>query len=43
MARVERIKSGEIGDAADKAETLALRGEGLTKVYGGRAVVDNVT
>src|ERR1019366_7214992 len=41
MARVESIKSGEISDAAEKAETLALRGEGLTKVYGGRAVVEN--
>ncbi|MGO9798961.1 MAG: LPS export ABC transporter ATP-binding protein, partial [Candidatus Binatus sp.] len=42
MARVESIKPGEISNAAEKAETLALRGEGLTKVYGGRAVVDNV-
>src|ERR1022692_3035813 len=42
MASVESIKSGEISDAAEKAEALALRGEGLTKVYGGRAVVDDV-
>jgi lipopolysaccharide export system ATP-binding protein len=44
MARVESLKPGEIGEAADKneTETRALRGEGLVKVYGGRAVVDNV-
>src|SRR5271155_1414039 len=43
MARVEPIKPGEISEAAaDRAETLALRGEGLVKVYGGRAVVDKV-
>src|SRR6202451_276358 len=43
MARVEPIKPGEPGEAgADRAETPALRGEGLIKVYGGRAVVDNV-
>src|SRR3984885_11230969 len=42
MAKVESIKSGEIGSAAEKAEALELRGEGLIKVYGGRAVVDNV-
>jgi lipopolysaccharide export system ATP-binding protein len=42
MAKVESIKSGEINGAADKAENLELRGEGLIKVYGGRAVVDNV-
>src|SRR5271155_5763013 len=43
MARVEPIKPGEISEAAaDRAETLALRGEGLTKVYGGRAVVNRV-
>jgi lipopolysaccharide export system ATP-binding protein len=43
MAKVEPIKPGEVGEvAAERAETLALRGEGLIKVYGGRAVVDNV-
>src|SRR5580700_11495178 len=42
MAKVESIKSGEVNGAADKAENLELRGEGLVKVYGGRAVVDNV-
>ena len=42
MAKVESIKSPEIRKAADKAEAMELRGEGLIKVYGGRAVVDNV-
>jgi lipopolysaccharide export system ATP-binding protein len=42
MATVERLKPGEISNASDKAENLSLRGEGLVKVYGGRAVVDNV-
>src|SRR5215470_16802087 len=42
MATVERIKPGEMDGSADKAENLALRGEDLIKVYGGRAVVDNV-
>jgi lipopolysaccharide export system ATP-binding protein len=42
MAGAESIKPGEIGDAADKGETRALRGEDLVKVYGGRAVVDSV-
>ncbi len=42
MASVESIKPGQTSAAAERAETLALRGEGLTKVYGGRAVVDNV-
>src|SRR5271168_1417064 len=42
MAKVESIKSGEIGGAAERAQNLELRGEGLIKVYGGRAVVDNV-
>ena len=43
MAKAGRsVKSREISEAAQKAEALALRGEGLTKVYGGRAVVDNV-
>ena len=42
MAIVERLKPGEISDASDKAENLSLRGENLVKVYGGRAVVDNV-
>jgi lipopolysaccharide export system ATP-binding protein len=42
MAGVESIKSNQVGGADEKAEKLALRGEGLTKVYGGRAVVDNV-
>ena len=42
MAKVESIKSGEIGGAAERAANLELRGEGLIKVYGGRAVVDNV-
>src|SRR5271165_7523385 len=42
MARVESLNPGAIDGAADKAETQALRGEGLIKVYGGRAVVDNV-
>jgi lipopolysaccharide export system ATP-binding protein len=42
MAGAEPIKPGETSDAADKAETRALRGEDLVKVYGGRAVVDNV-
>src|SRR6202162_3991752 len=42
MAKVERLKPGETTGAAENAETLALRGEGLSKVYGGRAVVDNV-
>src|SRR5271156_5668212 len=42
MAKVESIKSGEIGGAAERAQNLELRGEGLIKVYGGRAVVDDV-
>ena len=42
MARVEQLKPGEIGNAADQAETRALRGEDLVKVYGGRAVVNSV-
>ena len=42
MAKVERINSREPNGAADKAEAMELRGEGLIKVYGGRAVVDNV-
>src|ERR1700735_1936031 len=42
MAKVQSIESGESNGAADKAEALELRGEGLIKVYGGRAVVDNV-
>src|ERR1700693_3565845 len=42
MAKVERLKPGDTEGAAEQAETLALRGEGLIKVYGGRAVVDNV-
>ena len=42
MAKVETLKPGDADGAAEKAETLALRGEGLIKVYGGRAVVDNV-
>ena len=42
MAKVERINSREPNGAADKAEAMELRGEGLIKIYGGRAVVDNV-
>src|ERR1700724_948567 len=42
MAKVERLKAGDTEGAAEQAETLALRGEGLIKVYGGRAGVDNV-
>src|SRR5215470_11102207 len=42
MATVERLKPGEIGVEAEKAETRSLCGENLTKVYGGRAVVDGV-
>src|SRR5579862_4707545 len=42
MAKVERLKSGDTEGAAEQAENLELRGEGLVKVYGGRAVVDNV-
>src|SRR5260370_37897735 len=42
MAIVESLKPGEADGAAEKAETLALRGEGLSKVYGGRALVDGV-
>lgn len=42
MSRLESVKSGGPADAAETAGALALRGENLTKVYGGRAVVDNV-
>ncbi len=42
MAIVESLKPGETDTAAEKSETLALRGEHLSKVYGGRAVVDDV-
>ena len=42
MAIVESLKPGETDAAAEKSETLALRGESLSKVYGGRAVVDDV-
>ena len=42
MARAGSIKSDAIRKAAERAEALALRGESLTKVYGGRAVVDDV-
>jgi lipopolysaccharide export system ATP-binding protein len=42
VAIAKPSKSSEVNGAADEAEAQALRGEGLTKVYGGRAVVDNV-
>src|SRR5208282_5053051 len=42
MAKVESINSGELNGAAEKAESLELRGEGLIQAYGVRAVVDKV-
>ncbi len=36
------MKLNEVMEAASPAPTLALSGRGLTKVYGGRAVVDHV-
>src|SRR5258708_40099159 len=36
------MKTNEVIEAASNAPSLALSGEGLTKVYGGRAVVDHV-
>ena len=42
MTKLERANSREVNDVADTAAARALRGVGLTKVYGGRAVVDNV-
>lgn len=42
MAKLESANSREVNDVADTALAKALRGVGLTKVYGGRAVVDNV-
>ena len=42
MAIAKSSKLSELNGAPDQAAAQALRGEGLTKVYGGRAVVDNV-
>ena len=41
MAEAE-AKSNDLSGAADIASAQSLRGESLTKVYGGRAVVDGV-
>lgn len=43
MAKLKEIESEKAVATAEVASAQALRGEGLTKVYGGRAVVDNVT
>jgi lipopolysaccharide export system ATP-binding protein len=43
MGKVKEIKRERVDPVVAAAQDASLRGEGLTKIYAGRAVVDNVT